>query len=310
MFDLQSLTAAIAAHGAIARVVIAAVAGSAPREVGAAMLIWPQGQSGTIGGGALEFQAAERARHMLTKGQSPRLDHEALGPNLGQCCGGTVTLLTEMFDAASLPTTQVFARPVDGSPMPLAVSRLLAKARGQGQQPQSGLTQGWMVEPIATPTRPLWVWGAGHVGRALVQTLAPLPDFGITWVDVDATRFPADIPDGVTMMPATAPEILMKHVPKNAEHIILTYSHTLDLALCHAALAHGFAHCGLIGSKTKWARFRNRLAALGHSPTEIARIASPIGDPAFGKHPQAIAIGVAAQILQPKPHASRQETAV
>ncbi len=167
-----------------------------------------------------------------------------------------------------------------------------------------------MVEPIAKPTRPLWVWGAGHVGRALVQTLAPLPDFAITWVDVHADRFPPDSPEGVTMLPATDPAQVLKHAPENAEHLILTYSHTLDLALCHAALSHGFGACGLIGSKTKWARFRNRLATLGHAPTTIARITCPIGDPALGKHPQAIAIGVAGQLLLPHRIGLRQETAI
>lgn len=310
MFDLAALTTAIAAHGPVARVVVAAVAGSAPREVGAAMLIWPQGQSGTIGGGALEYQAAAQARAMLATGRAQHLSHEPLGPKLGQCCGGSVTLLTELFDASTLPAAPLFARPVDGSAMPLAVSRLLAQARGQGRQPQPGLVQGWMIEPIARPARPLWVWGAGHVGRALVATLAPLPDFAITWVDVATDRFPAILPEGVTVLPAAAPERLMPHAPKDAEHLILTYSHRLDLALCHAALAHGFARCGLIGSKTKWARFRKRLAALGHSAPAIATITCPIGTPALGKHPQAIAIGVASDLLTPQTRASRQENAV
>jgi len=307
MFDLGAARATITAHGPIARVVIAAVAGSSPREVGAAMLVWPQGQSGTIGGGALEFQAAARAREMLVSGTRQRLTREALGPSLGQCCGGTVTLLTEVFEAHSLPDTEVFARPVDGSPMPLVVSRLLAQARGQGQAPEPRLVQGWMVEPIAKPTRPVWVWGAGHVGRALVNTLAALPDLAITWVDVAADRFPADIPDTVTMLPAADPARLIPHAPQNAEHLILTYSHMLDLALCHAALTHGFTQCGLIGSKTKWARFRSRLAALGHSTQAITRITCPIGDPSLGKHPQAIAIGVAAQVLRAAPLISQEK---
>lgn len=310
MFDPTAITAAIAAHGPVARVVIAAVAGSSPREVGAAMLVWPQGQSGTIGGGALEFQAAARARDMLTTSTRQHLTREALGPDLGQCCGGTVTLLTEVFDAHSVPQTAVFARPTGGTPMPLAVSRLLAKARGQGGIPQPCLLQGWMIEPIAKPNRPVWVWGAGHVGRALVTTLAPLPDLAITWVDVAADRFPTTVPDGVTVLTAIDPARLMPHAPQNAEHLILTYSHTLDLALCHAALTSGFAHCGLIGSKTKWARFRNRLAALGHTPASIARITCPIGDPSLGKHPQAIAIGVAAKLLQPQSLMSQQKAAL
>ena len=152
------------------------------------------------------------------------------------------------------------------------------------------------------------VWGAGHVGRAIVAVLAPLPGVAITWVDVDAARFPGQIPDGVTVIPAAQPAVLAAHAPKHAEHLILTYSHELDLALCHAMLTRGFNRCGLIGSKTKWARFRSRLAALGHGPNDIARIDCPIGDPGLGKHPQMIAIGVAASVLRHK-HASQQENA-
>jgi len=310
MFDTDAVRAAITAHGPIARVVIAAVAGSSPREVGTAMLVWPQGQPGTIGGGALEFQAVARAREMLVTGTAQRLTRAPLGPSLGQCCGGVVTLLTEVFDAANLPGDEIFARAVEGTAMPLAVSRLLAQARSQGRAPEACLVQGWMVEPIAKPTRHLWVWGAGHVGRALVHTLAALPDLAITWVDVAADRFPDGIPEGVTMLPAADPARLLPHAPQDAEHLILTYSHQLDLALCHAALTHGFAQCGLIGSKTKWARFRTRLAALGHSTQSIARITCPIGDPSFGKHPHAIAIGVAAQILRPASLNSQEKATV
>jgi xanthine dehydrogenase accessory factor len=221
-----------------------------------------------------------------------------------------VTLLTEVFDAANLPGDEIFARAVEGTAMPLAVSRLLAQARSQGRAPEACLVQGWMVEPIAKPTRHLWVWGAGHVGRALVHTLAALPDLAITWVDVAADRFPDGIPEGVTMLPAADPARLLPHAPQDAEHLILTYSHQLDLALCHAALTHGFAQCGLIGSKTKRARFRTRLAALGHSTQSIARITCPIGDPSFGKHPHAIAIGVAAQILRPASLNSQEKATV
>jgi len=145
---------------------------------------------------------------------------------------------------------------------------------------------------------PLWVWGAGHVGRALVDVLSPLPEFAITWVDTTAERFPSDIPLGVVPVPAADPALLVPHAPENAQHLILTYSHALDLALCHSLLGHGFAFAGLIGSATKWARFRSRLASLGHSPEQISRITCPIGHPALGKHPQMIAVGVAAQLLR------------
>lgn len=301
MFDLAALGQSVAAQTRVARVVIAGVKGSSPREVGAAMLVWKGGQSGTIGGGALEWQASARARDMLATGGA-RLDHEALGPDLGQCCGGAVTLLTEVYHAGNLPTAApVIARSTDGSAMPLAVARLIDRARARGEAPAPQLLQGWLVEPLAAPQRQLWVWGAGHVGRALVDVLAPLPGLAITWVDTGADRFPAVLSPNVTALPVANPALAVTLAPKGAEHLILTYSHALDLDLCHRLLAHGFAACGLIGSATKWARFRARLGALGHSAQTIARIDCPIGDPTLGKHPQAIAIGVAATFL------SRQE---
>ena len=289
MFDRLALQAAIAAHGVVARVVIAAHDGSSPREVGAAMLVWASGQSGTIGGGALEWEACLRAREMLVAGGS-RVDREALGPKLGQCCGGAVTLVTEVY--RSVPEGPVVARAVDGRAMPLAVSRMLARARGEGVMPVATLVQGWMVEPCADPVRQVWVWGAGHVGRAVVGVLAPLPGVHVTWCDVDVGRFPALVPEGVTVRVGTRVD-----APVEAEHLVMTYSHALDLVLCHGLLTHGFARLGLIGSATKWARFRGRLSALGHTAAQIARIQCPIGDPSMGKHPQAIAIGVAAAFL-------------
>jgi xanthine dehydrogenase accessory factor len=311
MFDLAALREAVAAHGTVARVVIAAHDGSSPRENGAAMLVWANGQSGTIGGGALEWEATTRARALLPRGGT-RLDREALGPKLGQCCGGAVTVLTEVYEAATLPEPQagVVARATDGRDMPFAVKRILARARGEGVMPSPALVQGWMVEPVARPARNLWIWGAGHVGRALVSVLSPLPDLGITWVDVARDRFPDTVPPQVRPLWSPDPAMLVAGAPQDAEHLILTFSHALDLELCHRLLAHGFAACGLIGSATKRARFRSRLAALGHPPAAIARIDCPIGDPFLGKHPQAIAVGVAAAFLrQGKNNASRQENA-
>ncbi len=297
-FDPEALAAAMAAHGPVARVVVAEARGSAPREAGAAMLVWADGQEGTIGGGTLEFEAAARARVQLAAGGT-RVDRLPLGPALGQCCGGAVVLVTEVFKTVPETGDDVFARPVASSrDMPLSVSRLLTRARNQGDTPTPQLIDGWLVEPVARPTRALWVWGAGHVGRAIVTTLAPMPDFAITWVDTAPSRFPRTIPDGVTPLPAAEPVRLIPHAPKDAEHLILTYSHELDLALCSGLLSHGFGQAGLIGSATKWARFHSRLASLGHSPAQIARIRCPIGDPALGKHPQAIAVGVAAALLR------------
>lgn len=292
MVYLDALRAAVAAHGRVARVVVAEVRGSTPREVGASMLVWEGGQSGTIGGGALEFAAAQAA--LTTQGAT----RHPLGPGLGQCCGGSVTLWTDQIDAEALRGLEdatLFARG-PGEP-PLSVIRLRDRARARDAVPAPQLIDGWMVEPTMRAAAPLWIWGAGHVGRAIVDVLAPLPDHAITWVDTGPERFPAQTPPGVTVLPAAHPARALRHAQTDAAHLILTYSHALDLNLCDAALQHGFGFCGLIGSATKWARFRSRLAQAGHAAASIARITCPIGDPALGKEPQAIAIGVAAQII-------------
>ncbi|WP_424942217.1 xanthine dehydrogenase accessory protein XdhC [Aliiroseovarius crassostreae] len=298
-FDLCTLRQAICDHGPVVRVVVAEVKGSAPRDVGASMLVWADGQSGTIGGGELEWRAAREAREMLSGG--PRLDRYPLGPALGQCCGGAVTLLTEAFDKERLTlleNQQVFARSLDHNEPPLSVRRALQHARDRGELPTPQLVQGWMIEPISPTRKPLWIHGAGHVGRALVAVLAPLPDFVITWVDTAPDRFPDQIPTGVTALPVTHPAEAIKYAPKDAQHLVLTYSHTLDLDLCHAILSHRHTGLGVIGSATKWARFQARLGALGHTPEKINEITCPIGDPALGKHPQAIAIGVATALVK------------
>ena len=305
--DRPALGRALAAHGAVMRVVICAHQGSAPREAGTAMLVWATGQDGTIGGGALEFEATRKARVMLAEGAAPRIERIALGPALNQCCGGAVTLGFELFaDLSGVPETGLHARPLarDAAPeMPMPLRRALRAARGEGV---AGLRflDGWLAEPVIDPARPVWIWGAGHVGRALVQVLAPLPGLALTWIDTAPDRFPDPVPDGVRVLSAANPGALVPQAPAEAQHLILTFSHALDLDLCHRLLGHGFAACGLIGSHSKWARFRSRLSALGHDPT---RITSPIGDPALGKHPQAIAISVAAAILsRPTPALARE----
>ena len=296
MLDLDALASAIAQYGPVARVVIAGFEGSSPREVGASMLVWAEGQSGTIGGGALEFEACAVARACLSARAPARVDRLALGPSLGQCCGGAVTLWTEVHSALPVAEAGMVARgPGD---MPLAVRRRLAAARGQGLRPAAELVQGWLVEPVATVERAVWVWGAGHVGRALVSVLGPLPGVAVTWVDTSAERFPQEVPVGVRVLPVAAPEVAVALAPTDAEHLVVTYSHALDLELCHRLLGQGFRSCGLIGSATKWARFRSRLVALGHPAEAVSQIRCPIGDPSLGKHPQAIAVGVAAEFLR------------
>ncbi|SFS21701.1 xanthine dehydrogenase accessory protein XdhC [Yoonia litorea] len=241
------------------RITVSRTAGSVPREAGTQMLVYNDRIEGTIGGGTLEWQAMTEARRMLAEGRKTFSMTYPLGPALGQCCGGSVTL---DYEAA---------------------------------------------ETIETPqSRPLWIYGAGHVGRAIVNVMAPLPQFDITWVDTSADRFPDT---EVTVLVASDPVHVVKHAPENADHLILTYSHEIDLALCHALLSQRFGSIGLIGSATKWARFKRRLAALGHSPEQIARIACPIGDPVLGKHPAEIALGVGAAMITQSREQSKDRTA-
>lgn len=283
-FDLEELKGAVSRWGRVARVVVTDVRGSAPREVGASMLVWDGGQSGTIGGGRLEWEAAEVALETLCDGVN-RVRRFALGPDLGQCCGGAAQVLIERFDVGNLPCSFPYMRPLGP----------------QGQRPQlpanaqTGVVQGWFVENASTPSLPVWIYGAGHVGRALVDVLNPCPEVEITWVDTSPDRFPADVV--VRALPTPHPEKAVSLAPRDAHHLILTYSHEMDFALCHALLHHGFASAGLIGSATKWARFRKRLGQLGHGAAEIDSIQCPIGDPSLGRHPQAIAIGVATSLL-------------
>ena len=288
--DLPALAAAVARHGAVTRILVLRAAGSVPRGPGTAMLVTTEATEGTIGGGALEHRAIARARAVLATGEAA-LETIPLGPALGQCCGGAVTLLWERYDAASLPAALPHIRPVPGRTPAGPAPRHLPP----GAAPHEA--QGWIAE-AAPALPPLWIWGAGHVGRALVRTLAPLDAWAITWVDLAPDRFPAAIPPGVTPLPTPDPARLAAFAPPAADHLILTRSHELDLALCHALLGRGFASCGLIGSATKRTRFHSRLTALGHPAAAIAAIVCPIGDPALGKHPQAIAIGVAAALLK------------
>ena len=308
-FDLAKLVAVVEG-GPVARVVVSETRGSVPREAGTAMLVRAADVIGTIGGGALEYEAIARARKALGDGND-RLDRIPLGPGLGQCCGGAVTLLTEVWDSERLGAvdTDVVARPLPGvtGAMPLSVSRALGLMRREGRQPTSGIVDNWMIEPVQHPKRQIWIWGAGHVGRALVGVLAPVPDVAVTWADTDKLRFPQTVPDGVDTLIAANPADLVTLAPSGAEHLVLTYSHALDLDLCHRILSQPHRWLGLIGSETKRARFRSRLRALGHGEARIARMVCPIGDPTLGKHPQMIALGVAADMLRNGGVSVRQE---
>ncbi|MFU8777885.1 MAG: xanthine dehydrogenase accessory protein XdhC [Roseovarius sp.] len=295
MRDLDDLRTAVAREGAIARVVIAATRGSTPRAAGAAMLVWPGGQSGSIGGGRLEHGAAGTARALLAEGGGARVLRQALGSALGQCCGGAVVLVIERFNRQRVEeATQAMA--LSGA----WARRIEAGASDPPRMARHGASagiiwlDGWLIERLP-PRHPVVIHGAGHVGRALADLLAPLPDLALTLADA-RTDLLWDLPACIT--PSDDPARALAQAPDEATHVIVTHDHALDLDLCHWLLQRRFTSAGLIGSATKWARFRQRLAALGHTDAQISRISCPIGDPDLGKHPQAIALGVAAALLK------------
>lgn len=288
-FDTSVLESLLQHSPTVVRVVIAEIQGSSPREVGAAMWVYSGGQYGTIGGGAMEYAAYARAEALLNA-DAPRVQRFVLGPDLGQCCGGVVVLLYEIFDARCLEDLkqkpyfirkleqETHASPDQIAELPLVSAPLLSK--------------GWFIERIDSPKRAIWLYGAGHVGRAVVHYLAPISDISVTWVDIDPSRFPDQYPDNVRILPAQKPADAVPYAPKIAEHFVMTHSHSLDFEVCHGVLSREFLHLGLIGSKTKAARFRNRLNGLGHDSAQVSRLISPIGEKSLGKEPYAIALGI------------------
>lgn len=318
----------------LVRAVVASVEGSAPREAGAAMLVSHDGLLGTIGGGQLEFEAIAHARALLKGAEANPaiwlrdLRTWPLGPSLGQCCGGAVRVLFEHYGAgerqalneslAAAHDTGLILRSVtSGEPpkvlsarqrardLPLHIARAVSDMLS-GAQPRRHMLlparkgmEAYFIEPIGTAPKPLFIYGAGHVGRAIVKVIADL-DFDVNWVDVHADRFPSPLPDRARRIIALDPAAIASAAPEGAYHLILTFSHALDLSICHALLAKPiFGFLGLIGSDTKRARFMNRLGQGGVAPAVIARLTCPIGIGALkGKEPATIAISVAAQLIE------------
>jgi len=281
--------------GPLARILIVDHKGSAPRHAGTSMTVSHDGLDGTIGGGALELRAIELARDVLSRQKTMDVTIP-LGPTLGQCCGGSVRLVIEYFDRVTLPEMDgAFVRPIDANtPASLAVKRLQMQARNSSEPMKFKVLDGWIIEPIQTVKPKLWLYGAGHVGRAIVDVLDGL-DVDITWVDTALDRFP-DQPKATPLI-AVNPVDAARLAPADADHLIMTYSHVFDLNLCHQILSQPHRSVGVIGSATKRARFTSKLIKLGHSRDHISTLVCPIGDPTLGNHPKAIAIGVAAQLI-------------
>ncbi len=264
--QLEDFLARLASAPAVL-VEVADAQGSVPREAGTWMAVFADALVGTIGGGHLEYDAISRARALLAgdMGHEATTLRVALGPSLGQCCGGVVQLRFECVSAGD--------------------AQALALRLGQAA-----------LAPVA-------LFGGGHVGHALVRVLAPLP-FSLTWIDSRDGVFPATLPPRVEVEHSDPVQAAVPGLAPQSRVLIMSFSHAEDLDIVAACLQRqrekaDLPYIGLIGSKTKWAAFRHRLEARGFTAHELAHVTSPIGVPGIaGKEPEVIAVAVAAQLLQ------------
>ncbi len=297
----------LAQHGAAVLVTLAESVGSSPREVGARMIVRPDGRfCGTIGGGALEWLALAEAQQMLaTTGRASafRRLSKALGPELGQCCGGRVVMTLQRFERCDLDNVLPFAA-AERAGCFLTISepgrpthRLLATGRSEGPSYVT-LPGDRIAERFGEDATPLYLFGAGHVGKSVVLALAPLA-FAVKWIDPRPGAFPSHVPGNVTCHTGIEPSPLLETAPDGAFVAIMSHSHALDLDVTAAALlARRFPYVGLIGSATKRARFTGALRAIGLGEDDIDRLVCPIGITQIrDKAPASIAAAVAAQLL-------------
>jgi xanthine dehydrogenase accessory factor len=320
---LAVLMRALQREPVIVRIVLATVRGSAPREAGVGMLVAPGGIVGTIGGGRLEWEALAAGRSLLV-GAAPavRVQRIVLGADLGQCCGGVVEVWLERYTRVDLGLLEaanfaahrgaavlksrskgmgVERRVICHAEADLDSNHLLRAPRAQAlpRLTRSAAGDVTFLERLDDALPPLWLYGAGHVGRALARILMELP-VRLTWVDSRAEQFPTQSPASVEIWHCPEPVASVAAAPRGARFLVMTHSHPLDYALCRAILERNdFAWAGLIGSMSKAARFRSRLARDGVGAEAIARLVCPIGiDGISSKWPAAIAVGVAAQVMQ------------
>jgi len=247
---------------------VLATQGSVPRETGTWMAVFADRVLGTVGGGHLEHEAIAHARAALGGAALERRRRFALGPSLGQCCGGVMHLGFERVEPAGAAAL---------------CARLAAEQEARRM-------------PVA-------LFGGGHVGRAIVRALAPLP-VRVHWIDSRDEIFPDDLPPQVVAEHSAPVEAAVRELAPGSRVLIMSFSHAEDLEVVAACLNRlkerdDLPFVGLIGSKSKWATFRHRLEARGYSAGAIARITCPIGVPGVvGKEPAVIAAAVAAQLMQ------------
>jgi len=337
---LAALEDCVAAGRPATLVTIADAKGSSPREAGVKMVVTVDDTAGTVGGGNLEHEAIRVAREMIRdQAGAPVLRRFALGPSLGQCCGGNTQLLFEQVVVAAPPADGIeplraFARAEVPS---VLVSSIDGRGSGKllitadqviGTDPAAGLvdaahallkksgnagTRIWadsvggryLLEQSPGRYGDVLLIGAGHVGKAIAQVLGTLP-FAVTWADDRPEQYPDSLPANITARCTPHLERAVDEARVGTIYLVMTYSHDMDYALCaHVLKRQDFRYLGLIGSATKRARFEKTMADLGIDQALIDRVTCPIGHPDISsKQPAVIAVAVAAQILALRPAAA------
>lgn len=240
------------------RLTVIRARGSTPREEGAFMLLTRIEQTGTIGGGRLEWDCMAEGRALLDSGGAPVERHIPLGPAINQCCGGAVTVRIERVQDAEALEVEIRSE--------------------------------WERLPQ------LLLFGAGHVGRALARSLALLP-LRLVWIDAREEEF-GIVPSGVEAHATERWDNILKAAPAGSGVLVLTQSHTLDALITGAALERGdLRYVGMIGSRTKRKRFESAFRQIEIPQEQIDRLVCPIGDFGIrDKRPEVIATFVTAEI--------------
>jgi xanthine dehydrogenase accessory factor len=237
---------------------------------------------GTVGGGHLEFDAISHARTLLTSNTSGQEEKRyALGPSLGQCCGGVVWLGFELLD--SIAMQNVATNPIN--------------TLGSGLK---------TLKNNAPPQKHIALFGGGHVGQAIVRTLSHLPCV-VRWVDSRDEIFPGHLQALADCEHSDPVQAAVADLAADSHVLIMSFSHAEDLEIVAACLTRNrerpgeqaaLPFIGLIGSKTKWASFRKRLEQRGFTASELSQVTCPIGMVGIeGKEPDVIALAVAAQLF-------------
>lgn len=324
MSDWLASAAALRAAGEPAVLVtVGAVRGSAPRETGAKMIVTGRDTLGSIGGGQLEYLCTRFACELLraTVNRDPvQTRRYALGSGCGQCCGGVVDVWFERLDdggwiedvlarrrgreavviatsARRSPAKCLVGAAGDGGECPPRIRADAQRLLGTGGGAR--MSGDYLLEPLRPVDFQVVVFGAGHVGAAVVDLLSRL-DCELRWIDSRRGMFPASVPANVSAQVSASPGREVAGMPAGAYYLVMTHSHPLDLEICDQVLSRGdAAYCGLIGSRTKRRRFEQRLLKQGLDADRLRQLTCPIGVPGIpGKRPAEIALAVAAQLLQ------------